>query len=135
MLIEKAQPCRFTAKAVKARKNPCVGGQLRPTAALSGAAIAEIYARAGGRSPANSLEMFERRAATRRDAVSVGQQTMGDALAVRNVLAADHHGVIHARIVIVLGACRKDGELKRQADESEGGCILKLHGPVPISGK
>jgi hypothetical protein len=84
---------------------------------------------------ANSLETFERGAAGRRDAAAVGHQTMRDALAVRNELSADHHGVVHAGIVIVLGVRGQGRELRRKAKDGEGDCTTKLHGPFPISGK
>jgi hypothetical protein len=84
---------------------------------------------------ASSLKVFERRAAAGRDTVSVGHQAARDALAVRNELAADCHGVTYARIVIVLGARGNGRKLRHKAEQGENGCVTEFHGPFPISGR
>jgi len=79
---------------------------------------------------AGLLEVLQRRAAGRRDAPAVSNKAMGDAFAIGNELAANHLGVLHARLLILLriglGGERRQAKTNTKHGQRESGA--NFHG-------
>ena len=76
----------------------------------------------------------QRHAARFRDAAAVGNKTARDAVAVRNELCTNGHGVVHTGLLVFRRAGRGDDGCESKAKRCERKCGADFHGTLPIYG-
>ena len=76
----------------------------------------------------------QRHAARFRDAAAVGNKTARDAVAVRDELCTNGHGVVHTGLLVFRRAGRGDDGCESKAKRCKRQCGADFHGTLPIYG-
>ena len=76
----------------------------------------------------------QRHAARFRDAAAVGNKTARDAVAVRDELCTNGHGIVHTGLLVFRRAGRGDDGYESKAKRCERQCGADFHGTLPIYG-